>query len=106
MVSWMTCTAARRTIRQHPVHGGKKSLRRGPQDQMEVAVNQNRWFIEQIARYDQKQVQADMKQIRLAKSATKADHLAVGTANVRQSSSPGFRRFALTLSKAILSIIG
>ena len=64
-------------------------------------MNQNRWFIEQIARYDQKQIQADMKQIRRAKEATKADQPAVSQAKVRETISPLLRRVALTLGSLL-----
>jgi hypothetical protein len=69
-------------------------------------VNQNLWFIEQMSKIERKQIRADVNQIRLAKEAMKADHLAVSRAKVRETTSPLFRRVALTLGRAIMAMIG
>ena len=69
-------------------------------------MNQNLWFIEQMSKIERQQISADVNQIRLAKEALKADHLAISQAKVRDSSSPMFRRVALTLGRAILAMIG
>ena len=75
---------------------------------MEAPVNQNPWFIEQTAKYERQQIQADMRQIHLGERAMRADQLAVRHAKVQESksSSPVLRRVALTLGKAILAMIG
>ena len=69
-------------------------------------MNQNPWFIEQMAKYERQQIAADMKQIRLAERALRADNGSAAQAPGRPSHARMFRRVALVLTKAIIAMIG